>query len=70
MLDHFQPEGETSLPTLPLRMSTARPRGTELVGLVPDEVLDVGALRPLMTALIEHSHRAIAEFDELFGERA
>jgi len=28
------------------------------------------ALRPLMDALVEHSRRATAEFDDVFGERA
>jgi restriction system protein len=65
-----RPDGETRLPTLPLRLSTVHPRGSQLVGQVPDELLDAPALRPLMTALVEHSRRATAEFDEVFGERA
>ena len=70
VIDHMLPEGESPLPSLPLRASTERPRGKELDGLVPDDILDATALRPLMTALIAHSHLATAEFDEVFGERA
>ena len=44
------------------------PYGAKFDGLVPDDVLDATALRPLMDALIEHSRRATAEFDEAFGE--
>jgi len=55
----------TPLPNLPLRNIY---RGES--DLVPDDVLDATALRPLMDALIEHSRRAITEFDEVFGERA
>jgi hypothetical protein len=33
-------------------------------------VLDAVALRPLLDALIEHSRRATAEFDQIFGQRA
>ena len=62
--------GQSPLPTLPLRTSMDRPYGRGLEGLVPDDVLDATALRPLMDALIEHSRLATFEFDEIFGERA
>ncbi len=58
------------LPTLPLRHSAEAPDGKKLADLVPDDVLDAMALRPLMDALVEHSRRATAEFDDVFGERA
>jgi restriction system protein len=70
VLDHVVPGGESPLPSLPLRSSAERPRGSELQGLVPDDVLDATALRPLMNALIEHTRLATAEFDQVFGERA
>lgn len=70
VLDHLLPDGESPLPSLPLRTSTHRPSGSELAGLVPDDVLEATALRPLMDALIDHSRRATGEFDEVFGERA
>jgi restriction system protein len=69
-LEFLLPVNESPLPSLPLRVSRQWPHGRELESLVPDDVLDATALRPLMDALIEHSRRAIAEFDELFGERA
>lgn len=64
------PTDVSPFPELPLRGAGFRPFGTELTGLVPDDVLDATALRPLMDALIEHSCRATAEFDAVFGERA
>jgi restriction system protein len=70
VLDNFLSSAAKSIPTLPLRASAEGPDGSELVGLVPDEVLDATTLRPMMEAMIEQSHRAIAEFDEVFGERA
>ena len=63
-------DDESRIPTIPLRASMHRPQGHELEGLVPDVVLDAAALRPLMDALIDHSRRATAEFDEIFGQRA
>jgi len=53
---------------LPLRADGADIFG--LGGAVPDDVLDATALRPLLDALVEHSRRATAEFDAVFGERA
>jgi restriction system protein len=69
-LEFLLPVNESPLPSLPLRASKQWPHGVELDSLVPDDVLDATTLRPLMDALIEHSRRAIAEFDEVFGERA
>jgi len=60
-------EGADSL-SLPLR-----PTGGDLSEfgvLLPDDILDAKALRPLMDALIEHSRDATAEFDDVFGSRA
>jgi hypothetical protein len=64
------PPNESPLPSLPLRVSTKRPFGRDLEGLVPDDVLGAPALRPLMVALIEHAKRATKEFDEVSGGRA
>lgn len=58
---------DARVPSLPLRRSDTASRLRESI---PDDVLDAAALRPLMNALIEHSRVAIAEFDEVFGERA
>jgi restriction system protein len=63
------------LPNLPMRTSTVWPYGIWPHGYlrdghVPDDVLDATALRPFMDTLLEYSRRAIAEFDEVFGERA
>ena len=68
----FLGTGETvTPPELPLRKDAADV-GTPNVKLreIPDDILDANALRPLMEAMVVHSHRAIAEFDEVFGERA
>lgn len=70
IVHQFLPTDGSPIPDLPLRASSERPRGSELVGLVPDDVLDAPALRPLMDALLNHSRRAAADFDEVFGERA
>jgi hypothetical protein len=64
-----------ALPNLPMRTSTVWPYGVWPHGYLrdgrdPDDVLNATALRPLMDALMEYSRRAIAEFDEVFGERA
>lgn len=67
---HLLPADVLPFPELPLRGAGFRPFETELTGVVPDDVLDATALRPLMDALIEHSRRATAEFDAVFGERA
>ncbi len=58
---------DAHVPSLPLRRSDAVPRLGESI---PADVLDASALRPLINALIEHARVAIAEFDEVFGERA
>lgn len=66
-LDHFaQPDG-SPFPHLPLRTNIQL---GELEDQVPDEVLEAAALRPLMNMLIEHSRRATADFDNVFGQRA
>lgn len=60
--------GEPILPKLPLRASVGS--RDEQLALLPPDVLEATALRPLMTTLIEHYRDAIAEFDAVFGERA
>ena len=69
VLDNLLSSAATSIPSLPLRLSE-KPDGSKLAGLVSDEILDATALRHLLEAKIEHSRLAIAEFDEVFGERA
>lgn len=69
-LNVLLPEGVSPVPDLPLRESESRPNGKELVGHLPDDVLDATALRPLMNTLIAQYRNAIAEFDRVFGERA
>ncbi len=54
-----------AIPVLPLRSHKSA-----FGGSIPDEALDATALRALLGAMIRHSHAAIAEFDEVFGERA
>lgn len=70
MLDSDFSSIATELPALPLRDSLRAPAGSELVGRLPDDVLDAVALRPLMERLISHSQTAIAEFDAVFGDCA
>jgi hypothetical protein len=65
VMDDLLEEGD-DVRSLPLRPNRLDPFGL----LVPDEVLDAPALRPLMDALIAHSQSATEEFDEVFGERA
>lgn len=55
-------------PDLPLRRADGDV--AEFRRAIPDEVLDARALRPLMDAVIAHSRAAVAQFDEVFGERA
>lgn len=70
VLEHRLSSVADAIPELPLRGSGKDPDGRELVGLVPDDVLDATALRPLLDAMVDHSRRATAEFDHVFGERA
>ncbi|RSN44891.1 hypothetical protein DMC64_18565 [Amycolatopsis sp. WAC 04197] len=57
-------------PSLPLRANSQTSSEIDYNENLPDDVLDATALRPFMDTLVEHSQRAISEFDELFGERA
>jgi restriction system protein len=60
-----RPDGP-AIPDLPLR-----PRyDDDNVNRLPDSVLDAPALRALLDALTEAYGAAIAEFDQVFGERA
>jgi hypothetical protein len=61
-------DGGARLPELPLREVLAS--SNEISDAFPDDVLDARALRPLMGALTRRYREAIAEFDEVFGERA
>jgi restriction system protein len=55
-----------TIPDLPLRDTMIE----TYVDYVPAQVLDATALRPLLGALKDAYASAIAEFDEVFGERA
>ncbi len=55
-----------AIPDLPLRDAMIE----KYVDYVPAPVLDATALRPLLEALKEAYRAAIAEFDQVFGERA
>jgi restriction system protein len=57
------------IPQLPLRDSLVFEQRSGF-GPLPDEVLDAKALRPLMDAIRSQTEAALAEFDEVFGERA
>jgi hypothetical protein len=57
-------------PTLPLRPTFEKSATPELMDHVPESILDVVALRPLMAGLLDAFVTAIGEFDEVFGERA
>jgi hypothetical protein len=58
--------GGPVIPELPLRAATL----SEFVDSLPADVIDAPALRTLLTALTDRYRAAIAEFDEVFGERA
>jgi hypothetical protein len=61
-------EAAAEPPSVPLR--EADYASAELVRLLPDPILDATSLRKLLAASIDSSAAAIAEFDEVFGERA
>jgi len=61
--------GRPMLHRLPLRGQVERDGLPELEGL-PSDVLDEVALRPFFTAVFSHAKGVVAEFDEVFGERA
>lgn len=58
-----------AMPDLPLRMKrqVGVGNGTDTL---PDSILDATSYRALMSAILEHADKAIASFDQLFGERA
>ena len=56
-------------PQLPLRSALTRD-GLPQVDVLPGDVLDSTALRPVLDGLVSYAQSAIAEFDEVFGERA
>lgn len=58
-----------TLPPLPLRELVESHGSPELEGLSSD-ILDEVALRPFFTAVFSHTQEVVAEFDEVFGERA
>lgn len=68
-LDPYQFWRPADIPQLPLRPSF-NSRFLENSGILPADALDEVALRPLMHSLLRHFEAAIAEFDEVFGERA
>ena len=64
MLETMDDDAPDAYPDLPFRTDRLRPEA------LPNDVLDATAYRPFMDALIRHSRQAIAEFDQIFGERA
>lgn len=54
------------IPVLPLRLSL----GLAAPEVLPADILDAPALRPLMNAVSRFYRQATAEFDEVFGGRA
>lgn len=44
--------------------------GSEDLGGLLEEILRAATLRDLLNSMVEHLHIGIAEFDEVFGERA
>jgi hypothetical protein len=65
MMFSFGVHGPT-IPELPLRATLRTPAAS----MLPAEILDAHALRPLMDAVIDFYKSATAEFDSVFGERA
>lgn len=70
VIGFVRPGEPVTAPPLPLRENAYINNADVMLREVPGDVVNVTALRPLMDALIAHSHRAIAEFDAVFGERA
>jgi restriction system protein len=66
---HFYDARPVGPPDLPLRQSVREDLMTP-AALIPDDVLDATALRPLMEAMLRHTRQAVQEFDAVFGERA
>ncbi|MDX2273591.1 MAG: restriction endonuclease [Cyanobacteriota bacterium] len=54
---------------IPLRQGM-RGAASELLGTLPNSILDADSYRILLSAIIEEVENAIASFDHLFGERA
>jgi hypothetical protein len=59
----------TPMPSLPLRKTIGAYYNTEGMS-VADEILDASSYRTLLESIIKEAKKAIAQFDEVFGERA
>ncbi|MDD2540508.1 MAG: restriction endonuclease [Desulfuromonadaceae bacterium] len=59
----------TVMPCLPLRKTVGTFLSAEGVA-VADKILDASSYRTLLESIIREAQKAIAQFDELFGERA
>lgn len=57
-------------PALPLRERSDGLLTPAALEVLPRDILDATALRPLLDAMLQRSREAIAEFDAVFGERA
>lgn len=63
--------GENSpmpIPNLPLRKTVGTLNADGMV--IADEILDANSYRTLLESIIKEAKKAIAQFDEVFGERA
>lgn len=56
-------------PALPLRRRLDGLLTEQALAVLPADVLDADALRPLLDALVDSSRAAAAQFDEVFGGR-
>ena len=59
----------SAMPDIPLR-NNMQDSEAHLHGNLPDSIVDAASYRELMSEIIEHAEKAIASFDQLFGERA
>jgi restriction system protein len=59
----------TVMPSLPLRRTLGPDLQMKSMS-VPDQILNAGSYRQLLESIIRAAQAAIAQFDEVFGERA
>ena len=62
-------DAPTSMPGLPLRNTLGPSLGPDGMA-VADKILDASSYRELLASMLGEAKRAIAQFDEVFGERA
>jgi restriction system protein len=70
-LNHVLPGADTTtpMPSLPLRKTMGAFLQAENLS-IGDDILDAGSFRSLLESILSQAKRAIAQFDEVFGERA